>query len=179
MPIDTKIEYFYYGSIKPKASHPSRSMASPLDAQAVRLLHHLDVLVNRFLSARFPKSSEAPDVSPADFRLMSILDRSGSATMTDLAERLDLPLSTATNRVDRLVKIGILERLRSDLDRRIVEVRLSDHGRELVVAGNEIRLSMGRGMLGALTSGEREILIELMQKMSDHAAATPPASKQD
>lgn len=100
---------------------------------------------------------------------MSLVDASGSVTMTDVAERLDLPFSTATNRVDRLVKSGILCRGRSDLDRRIVEVKLSDHGRELVSAGHEIRLSMGRAMLAALSPGERELLIELMQKMSERA----------
>lgn len=91
--------------------------------------------------------------------------------MSDLAERLDLPLSTATNRVERLVRNGILRRERSELDRRIVEISLSDHGRELVTAGDEIRLSMGRAMLAALSPGEREILLELMQKMSDRATA--------
>lgn len=133
------------------------------------MLHHLDTLVNRFLTARFPSKDQAPDISPGDFKMMSIVDHAGSVTMSDLAERLDLPFSTATNRVDRLVKLGILTRVRSELDRRIVEIRLSDHGRELVVAGNEVRLSMARGMLAALSTGEREILIELMQKMSERA----------
>jgi DNA-binding MarR family transcriptional regulator len=102
---------------------------------------------------------------------MSVAAQSGSVTMTDLAKRLDLPLSTATNRVERLFKIGILCRVRSELDRRIVEVQLSEHGRDLVAVGNEIHLAMGGGLLAALSPGEREILIELMQKMSDRATA--------
>ncbi|MBY0372445.1 MAG: MarR family transcriptional regulator [Bryobacteraceae bacterium] len=137
----------------------------------MRLIGHLDVLVHRFLSARFPKGDQLPDIGPADFQLMSLVDRAGAATMTAVAGGLDVPLSTATNRVDRLVKIGVLCRERSDSDRRIVEVKLSDSGRELVAAGHEVRLAMGRAMLAALSPGEREILIELMQKMSERATA--------
>ena len=129
----------------------------------------MDILVHRFLFARFPKGDQVPDIGPADFRLLSVLDHTGSLTMTDLAQRLDLPLSTATHRVNRLVKSGILRRSRSELDRRIVEVTLSQHGRELVTAGDEIRLNIGRAMLAALSPGEREILLELMQKMSERA----------
>ncbi len=127
------------------------------------------MLVHRFLAARFPKGEAVPDIGPADFQLMSVVERAGSVTMTVVAARLDVPLSTATNRVDRLVKMGVLCRDRSESDRRIVEIKLSESGRELVAIGNEVRLAMGRAMLAALTPGEREILLELMQKMSEGA----------
>lgn len=129
----------------------------------------MDLLVHRFLHARFPKSEQVPDVGPADFRLLSLLEDSGSLTMSDLAQRLELPLSTATNRVDRLVRMKMLQRERSETDRRIVEVSLSALGREIVQIGHQVRLHMGRAMLAALSPGERELLIELMQKMSDRA----------
>lgn len=165
--LDTAVEYFHSGNIKLTTHTPVPPPS--LDPQALRLIHHLDVLVHRFLSARFPKGEQVPDISPADFRLLAEVEQAGSLTMTDLAERLDLPLSTATNRVERLVRGNMLARVRSELDRRIVEVSLTEHGKEVVLAGSEVRLSMGRAMLAALSPGEREILIELMQKMSERA----------
>ncbi len=44
--------------------------------------------------------------------------------MSSFAEGIDVPLSTATRIVNRLVKKGIAVRHRSDLDRRTVEIDL-------------------------------------------------------
>ena len=51
--------------------------------------------------------------------------------MTHLAESLGVPLSTATHTVDRLVAKGLVERNRSEEDRRVVEVQMSEYGRKL------------------------------------------------
>jgi DNA-binding MarR family transcriptional regulator len=99
---------------------------------------------------------------------MAILEQAGAITMSDFAQQLNLPLSTATNRVERLVKLGLVSRGRSESDRRIVEVSLSPKGRQIVTVGHQVRLAMGRGMLAALTPAERLTFLELMQKMSDN-----------
>lgn len=151
-------------------SIPIAAPASALDRQALHLLHQLDILVHRFLAARLPED-QVPNITPVDFQLLLLVSQSGAITMTDLAERLEVPLSTATNRVDRLVKRDLLQRLRSESDRRVVEITLTAEGQQLVSLGQEIRLTMGRAMLQALSPGEREILIELMQKMATRAIA--------
>ena len=54
---------------------------------------------------------------------MVILDSGERMMMSNLAESLGVPLSTATHTVDRLVAKGLVERNRSEEDRRVVEVR--------------------------------------------------------
>lgn len=139
-----------------------------LDSQAAQLVHYLDTLVHHSLDTHFPKPAQIPDINPADFRAMAILEQAGAITMSDFAQQLNLPLSTATNRVERLVKLGLASRGRSESDRRIVEVSLSPKGRQLVTIGHQVRLSMGRGMLSSLTPAERLTFLELMQKMSNN-----------
>ena len=91
--------------------------------------------------------------------------------MSDLASILDVPLSTATHTVDRLVSKDLVVRGRPAENRRIVQVALSKRGLEMHRSFMECRLAMGRDMLEALSPGEREIFLELMAKMT-----RPPAS---
>jgi DNA-binding MarR family transcriptional regulator len=51
-----------------------------------------------------------------------------SLRMTQLAERVLIPPSTLTRRVDRLVGQGLIERSRQPGDARVVVVRLTDPG---------------------------------------------------
>jgi DNA-binding MarR family transcriptional regulator len=51
--------------------------------------------------------------------------------MTDMIETLDIPKSTATRQVDYLVKNGFVNRTIPEDNRRIVELTLTDKGREI------------------------------------------------
>jgi len=59
------------------------------------------------------------------------LAKADTLTMNELSERMSVASSTMTRIVDNLVRDGIIERIGDDRDRRIVMVRLTDHGREL------------------------------------------------
>ncbi len=61
--------------------------------------------------------------------LIEILEN-GSLTMQDLSGRMNLSTSTMTRVVDKLVRDKYIVRKRSEQDRRIVEVELSEKGLE-------------------------------------------------
>jgi len=54
-------------------------------------------------------------------------------TMNELSDELRLSSSTMTRNVDVLVRRGYLERVGDDVDRRLVFVRLTELGKELMV----------------------------------------------
>lgn len=89
--------------------------------------------------------------------------------MSDFAAALDVPVSTATHTADRLAKKGLITRVRPENDRRVVQVEISSAGSAVNRATHENRLAMARDMLAPLTTGEREIFLELMAKISDLA----------
>ena len=117
---------------------------------------------------RQPPRATMPEIelSQQEFRLVAAIGHKGSAIMSDLAGILNVPLSTATHTVDKLVAKELVERGRADRDRRIVLVELSEKGRRLHQSCLECQLAMGRTMLEALSPGEREIFLELMAKMT-------------
>jgi DNA-binding MarR family transcriptional regulator len=87
-------------------------------------------------------------------------------TMTDLAAVLGTPLSTTTRMVDRLETKNLIERLRSEQDRRIVVVRNSARGQMFYDTFQRHHFELARRMLEPLSFGEREILLELMEKLT-------------
>ena len=65
------------------------------------------------------------------YTLRSLKDCKGM-TMKQLSYAVGLASSTMTRNIDKMVKIGYIERIRGELDRREVMIRLTTKGRDLV-----------------------------------------------
>ncbi|HSJ01830.1 MAG: MarR family winged helix-turn-helix transcriptional regulator [Verrucomicrobium sp.] len=72
------------------------------------------------------------NVSFAQFYLLSYLSTSKELTMTDIARKMGHSTAAATGLVDRLEKLGYVERMHAADDRRKVLVRITQKGMELV-----------------------------------------------
>lgn len=151
----------------------SNETLSPLDRQSGQLVGYLDELFQRMMLQRRCEEEPAPEVSREEIRAMIILHSAGKIIMSSLAEALGVPLSTATHTVDRLVAKGLAVRNRSDEDRRVVQVEMSEHGKKLQDAFRVKRGEMARSWLAPLSSGEREIFLELMDKITRLAVPVP------
>jgi DNA-binding MarR family transcriptional regulator len=92
--------------------------------------------------------------------------RSGPKRMTELAELARTSQASLTGIVDRLEGFGLVERLRSDEDRRVVEVAITPAGlaeKERVQVGVAERLSE---LLAPLTPAESGELLRLFRKIN-------------
>ncbi len=72
------------------------------------------------------------NISFAQFFLLSYLATSKELTMTDIARKMGHSTAAATGLVDRLEKLGYMERTHAIDDRRKVLVRITSRGIELV-----------------------------------------------
>lgn len=61
--------------------------------------------------------------------ILRYLDRQGVAKASDLSKEVGLSPGAVTQVCDELVKSQMIERTRSDLDRRVVHIAISDEGR--------------------------------------------------
>ena len=57
--------------------------------------------------------------------VIRILSKEKTLKITELSSKLGLPNSTVSGIVDRLEKLGMIERIRSEKDRRVVHVSIS------------------------------------------------------
>jgi DNA-binding MarR family transcriptional regulator len=72
------------------------------------------------------------NISFAQFFLLSFLTTSKEMTMTDIARKMGHSTAAATGLVDRLEKLGYMERTHAIDDRRKVLVRITPKGLDLV-----------------------------------------------
>lgn len=132
--------------------------------QAERLIDAVETLIHRDMHPPKEHVEAMLNFSPPEFRSLMWLGRHGVAVMSDFAQGIQVPLSTATRIVNRMVKKGLVVRRRSDEDRRIVEVDLSP---EAYVHKNRFvaeRLATTERVVGALSREEGETLVTLLEK---------------
>ena len=96
---------------------------------------------------------------------VNALGRSGPATMGAVAEKLGCSMSALTAIIDRLVAQGIVRRDRSDEDRRIVRIALTQKGENLYGQHLQTQLDLSREMLSRLSGPEQDALIEILHKI--------------
>ena len=104
-------------------------------------------------------------ISSTHLHVLFLLMSEGELTMGRLAERLDVSLPNVTGIVERMVERGFVERTRSDDDRRIVAVRVTDLGRQTVDEIDMIRRSQMAAMLERLTADEQARALQTFTHM--------------
>lgn len=73
-----------------------------------------------------------PDVTLPQFRALVVLAVRGPVRSLDIAEELQVNPSTGTRMTDRLAAKGLVRRVRSTDDRRVVQLRLTRAGHDIV-----------------------------------------------
>ena len=102
---------------------------------------------------------------------LHVIARRSGVTMGELAGCLEAAsLSSATQMADRLVKLGMVERMSDPVDRRLVRVALSPRGRDLLRRREAAwREGMGKALEG-LTDDECATLVRLLERAVQHSA---------
>ena len=92
------------------------------------------VRVQQLLMERINAALRPCELTFARFEVLRLLafTRAGELTMTRLGSLLQVHPTSVTSAVDRLVAQGFVERVRSDLDRRVIRARITDPGRMVV-----------------------------------------------
>lgn len=90
---------------------------------------------------------------------------SGPRRMSDLAESAGTSQASLTGIVDRLVERGLVDRRRSLEDRRVVEVAMTDEGREAMARSHAGILASLAEALAPLDDEERARFLELVSRI--------------
>src|SRR5215510_14501851 len=131
--------------------------AGTLDARTKRQARELQALIAQLLEPPMdPQAHPLPDVelSPREIKVLLLLGDKGEMIMNDLAAALHAPLSTVTRIVYRLENKELIERSRSDKDRRIVVVKEGRKGKMLHDSIRQSQFELAARMLEPLSSGE-------------------------
>jgi DNA-binding MarR family transcriptional regulator len=103
---------------------------------------------------------------PVEYSLLMLLLANDELTPKQLSQALALPAPSLTMLVDRLHERGLVDRMRSETDRRSQRVLLTPEGRRLAVQASERSPDMDAELDGVLSQGEQMMLTELLLKVA-------------
>lgn len=115
----------------------------------------------------FPGEWLAMDIamSKQEIFTLLVLERLKEAAMSQLAEQMNFPMSTATGIVDRLVKKGYVERGRNESDRRIVLILLTEKGNAFADKIKAMVFTYAQKAYDALNDEERLVAFQIIDKV--------------
>ncbi|KRE07399.1 MarR family transcriptional regulator [Bacillus sp. Root239] len=95
-----------------------------------------------------------------NIRCMQMIKKKKEVTVKDLSEVLDVTHHTASEHIKRLITKGILEKERSAYDKRIVYVKLTPYGEEVLKRNTELDEEKLKIILERLSLEEQQKIID-------------------
>lgn len=105
------------------------------------------------------------DLALAEIKIMDAIGLEGEKTIKEIAEYLNVALSTPTKTMDRLVAKGYIIRETSSDDRRMVVSRLTEGGKNALLQISQIRQENIFYLLNKLTDEEKSQLNRIFQNI--------------
>lgn len=101
------------------------------------------------------------DITPNQLMVLQCINDTGKATVSEVAGRIGVSLSAISAQVERLHRMGIVDRERDPDDRRVVWLFLTEDGRNLVATCMESRLKVVERYLGRLPQEDLNKLMDI------------------
>ena len=129
-----------------------------------------DVLVNLFneimdIEARAIITPEFKDITNNDMHVIEAIGLDTAKNMTSVAKTLEVTTGTLTIAVNSLVKKGYVDRVRSEEDRRVVLVSLSDKGKKAYLHHRKFHEDMIEAVVSEMTEEEQQVLEKALIKL--------------
>jgi DNA-binding MarR family transcriptional regulator len=127
----------------------------------------IDLLLDNIKKIVFPEDWLNLDrtLSKQEFFAMMLINREGEIIMSQIADYVNISMSTATGIIDRLVKNGYCTRRRSESDRRVVMIALTKKAEKIIDDIKEIGSGYFDRIIEALTPDEQQFLFSIVAKI--------------
>lgn len=137
-------------SVHPKAEPRTDVGTEPLE----RVAQSFKVAMAAVRRLRGRETHRPGDLSYAQYHLLFGLAKGEALSARELAEMAELSPATVTQMLDHLVTVGLVARLRSDVDKRIVLTSLTARGRAVIEDRRSRMEPLWRAALGEFSDEE-------------------------
>lgn len=145
-----------------------------LEEELQTALIRLDEVWSRLTRQISADTRETPYAIPVNqVFLLRLLDRWGALNMSELSNLLGVSMSACTALVDRVIAAGWVERERSQTDRRVVLVRVSPAGEQILTHIRQRRAQILARYLARLEPEEIETLVGLLNRVAESVVLEP------
>ena len=118
------------------------------------------------LTRTLAEALKPADISPTQYNALRILQGAGKNgwSCSEIADRMVTHDPDITRLLDRLEKRELVQRVRSDEDRRVVRVRITQKGSEALVELSPMLKHLEKRMLGHMKAERLKTLIDLLEE---------------
>ena len=120
----------------------------------------------------FKKFMEQSGLSFSQINILMRLLHGDKAGVSEIGDQLGVTNAAASQAVDRLVVLGLIERTEDPDDRRAKMLALTPKGRTVIERGIEIRSQWIEGLTNALTPDQQGMIISALTLLTAAARAT-------
>jgi DNA-binding MarR family transcriptional regulator len=103
-------------------------------------------------------------LSPHQMFFLTLLERQNTVTPSEIADQFSITLGAVTGFVDRLYKLGLITRTRSETDRRQVLIQLAPPGAALLKDFKQQHRQRHQAILNRFTASELAELNQALEK---------------
>lgn len=113
------------------------------------------------------------ELRPVEFSILVLLQASTEVSPSQLAQALGVAAPNMTGILRRLEQRGLVERARSETDKRIQHIVLTPQGQAFIREARAAGKDMDQPWLGRLSPAEQAMLLELLAKAAAPRADEP------
>lgn len=113
------------------------------------------------------KKSDFSDLSIKEMHTIEAIGMGKSKTTGEVAKDLSITVGTLTVAINNLVKKGYVDRVRSETDRRVVRLKLTNRGRLFYRSHQHFHKQMVEAALSDMAIDEQHALVKGLQSLHE------------
>lgn len=131
-----------------------------------------EMLVNLFnhvmdIESQAVITEEYKDITNNDMHIIEAVGVEEPRNMSDIAKRLGVTVGTLTTNMNGLEKKGYILRQRSDTDKRVVYITLTERGRKAFFHHRDFHKDMIKSVVVGLDDDEKRLLYRCLVKLDN------------
>ncbi|NLZ81911.1 MAG: MarR family transcriptional regulator [Clostridiales bacterium] len=130
-----------------------------------------DILVNLFrkimnIEEKAIITEEFKDISNNDMQIIEVIGMNAPKNMSAIAKELSVTVGTLTIAINSLVKKGYVNRVRGEVDRRVVFISLSSKGIKAYKHHEAFHKEMVKATLEGMSDVDAQVLVKALSNLS-------------
>lgn len=131
----------------------------------LRLGHLLSSVLQEILDQELQQSSDHLPLSRTQFCLLKLISLNAGLQVGEVARRLGVSAAATSKHLDRLERVGLVQRWRVPGDRRGIALTVSHDGRQLVHTYERLKRRRVAPVITALDGAQHEHLCRLLEQV--------------
>lgn len=157
----------------PEPSDPAQRPFPPYDGDRYDLAHSVGYQLHLLMAAmrrEIESRMAALGLTDAQWRPLWLLASGRASSANEVARLLEMDAGAVTRLLDRLEAKGLIERVRSDTDRRVALLHLTAAGRAAVGGVPHVLAQVNNDFLRGFTEAEWRQLLALVARLQANGA---------